>query len=401
MNVNSASEVARLFNDNVLDFFYPMVKPAMQKWGKEEAEKHLQTMSGHILGVIDEDDLRCYVYAFYLNKLMPYRTQVDYSKLMESEGGLPDLLFNDDFEGNKEEAQKPPEVFDARKHNPKQDGRILGADEFYAENDKLKAVADNIKEAASKEYKPLPTMKAAQDEAKRKAAEARGETIPSPEEEKKRLEGLEKIKAEAANPIKQKWAIAEQIARKPAEQWSATGEDFELRLMVEYCYKWIKETGSVPNFPENTMEIFWPRENITDQSEKAKERRNSIIERVNKFLAKANNGLEWNPIRDRINGHTNSYRITLYAMALEKAIENYATGYRDNNMLAYPEAFEKHLADAVKTYVQLYSKAHQPIENLGVKPGPIETLDPNYIGYLRLCRKYELPQGSLLHEAKL
>ena len=102
-----------------------------------------------------------------------------------------------------------------------------------------------------------------------------------------------------------------------------------------------------------------------------------------------------------MNGNVNSYRITLASMNLEMAIEDYATGYRNQNMIDYPAEFEAHLAEQVKIAVTAYSKAFNPVETLGTEPGPETTLDPPYIEYLRLCRKYNLQPGVFLHEQKL
>jgi hypothetical protein len=195
-------------------------------------------------------------------------------------------------------------------------------------------------------------------------------------------EELAKVHAQAASVYKQKWGIAEKLARKPKEAWQ--NAPYELVKMVEFCYGWIRDTGEVPAYPDSIIEIWrdrptWQNTNMTPE---AVTRRNEIVEKVYAFWTKS-----VEESKDTINLRSESYRVTLGVMELEKAIEGYANGTVE--------------AGHVRGCAVRYFHAHFPIEQLGVKPGPIDTLDPDYIKYLGLCKKYNLEVGTLLHEANL
>lgn len=193
---------------------------------------------------------------------------------------------------------------------------------------------------------------------------------------------LEAIRHTGEDTYIQKWAIAERLARKPREAWEQA--PWELRKMTEYCIGWIKDTGAVPYYPKDLIEIWWkrPTASVINMTPVAIARRDAIVEKIRSFWTSS---VESN--RDKINVRSESYRVTLAAMDLEKLIEVFANG-TDNE------------AD-IRQGAMKYFHAHFPIETLGVKPGPITTLDPNFIEYMKLCQKYNLQVGTLLHEAQL
>lgn len=194
------------------------------------------------------------------------------------------------------------------------------------------------------------------------------------------IKELEAIRATAPDTYVQKWAIAERLASKPKEAWQAA--PYEIVKMIEYIIGWrASNKGSVPSYPDNLIEIWWNRPYL-DMTPDALARRDRIVGQVRDF---------WNKSvaqsKDQMNLRSESYRVTLAAMALEKAIEEFAQG-ADNAM-------------QVKECAIAYFHAHFPIETLGVKPGPITTLDPDFNGYVKLLQKYNIPFGKLLHEANL
>ena len=186
----------------------------------------------------------------------------------------------------------------------------------------------------------------------------------------------------APDTYEQKWEIAAKYARKPREVWKDV--PFELLKMIEWCYGWLQDTGELPEYPHDLIEIWWKRPTFynTDLTPEAVTRRDFMVNKIRTFWSKS---VDAN--RDTVNLTSNSYRITLKAMELEKLIEAYAEG-ADNEATIKQTAYD-------------YFKAHLPIETIGVKPGPIDTLDPDFLEYLKLCQKYNITVGVLLHEANL
>jgi hypothetical protein len=197
--------------------------------------------------------------------------------------------------------------------------------------------------------------------------------------------GLERIREAAEDPYTQKWRIAEQLAHGPRERWDNDTMPFELREMVAYCYGWLQDTGEVPEYPNSIIEIWWsrPTRSVINLTPAAVARRDAVVEKVRQFW---NKSVAASPA-DKIQIHSESYRVTLAAMQLEKLIEEYANG-TENEM-------------DIKKAALKYFHAHFSIESLGVKPGPIGTLDPSFPDYVKLCQKYNLSLGTLLHEASL
>lgn len=194
---------------------------------------------------------------------------------------------------------------------------------------------------------------------------------------------LMKIRDSAPDVYAQKWLIAERMARGPKEAWEDA--PFELREMVKFCYGWLQDTGEVPYYPQDLVEIWWkrPTQSVINIAPEAIVRRDAVVAKVRGFWQKSVAA----PTSAKINIHSESYRVTLAAMKLEQLIEAYANG-EDN---------DQQIRDAAVKYFH----AHFPIETLGVKPGPNDTLDPDYPEYISLCQKYNLTVGTLLHEAQL
>lgn len=201
---------------------------------------------------------------------------------------------------------------------------------------------------------------------------------------------LDGIRDLGNDPYLQRWKVAEEIARKPKTEWQGK-LDFEMEQMVRYCYGWLRDTGNVPQpYPFDVLDLFWRRPvdgELIDADPRYNERMQKITERVVSFwrnsLKKAGTGIDL---------HSKSYRVTLAAMKLEKRLHKYAINYRNltvDGLDPTDESLEKLVREAAVTYFQ----AHFPIR----QAGPVDTLDPDYVGYVQLCRKYGLTEGELLH----
>lgn len=196
--------------------------------------------------------------------------------------------------------------------------------------------------------------------------------------------------------LQDKWKKAEKWANRPRANWEGQ-VDFEFEAMIKYCYGWLKDIGEVPQpYPFGTIDLFWqrPKAGELDMSELAVGRRNYITAKTMKMWNK------WLKDPDKsgkleLGRRPVSYRVVLAAQELSTLIETYAT---PDDIHGFDDL---ELQERVKKATIKYFKAHMPITTQGVKPGPIETLDPGYVEYIRLCRKYSLRIGTLLHKVEL
>jgi hypothetical protein len=206
---------------------------------------------------------------------------------------------------------------------------------------------------------------------------------------------LDKVRELENDPELQKWEVAQGIARKPRSTWEGK-LDFEMELRVKYCYKWLADIGEVPRpYPQDLLELFWPIMRI-DGNDRDKERRNEVTAKLISFWRKSvqKNGAG-------IDLHSESYRVTLAAMELESLIEHHCSNYRRVDHENSLEQLDAESMGHIKQAAVRYFQAHFPVQTLGADPGPIATLDPPYVEYVRLCRKYNIKEGTLLHEALL
>lgn len=202
------------------------------------------------------------------------------------------------------------------------------------------------------------------------------------------------------DPYIQKWRMAEKHARHtPRAEWEGK-LDFEFEQMVKYCYSWLRDISEVPQpYPMETLDLWWPRPKLLENSPEGNERRNRIVEKLVGFWRKS-----VSQAGDGIDLTSQSYRVILAAMALEKEIERYANNYRNTRVSSEPGTGiiqvvpDIEIEKNIKKLAVDYFQAHFPVQKLGVMPGPLSTLDPDYVGYLTFCRKYNLEVGTILHE---
>jgi hypothetical protein len=223
--------------------------------------------------------------------------------------------------------------------------------------------------------------------------------------EKHKAQVLAAQVAENKDPYILKWVQAEKTARTvPRAEWEGQ-LDFEFESMVKYCYGWLRDINEVPKpYPTDSLDLFWPRKKMLDGTAEAKVRREAIVAKVISFWRKSvKRALQTNA---GINLQSQSYRVILAAKKLEGLIEQYASNYRrlakkqDKNVPVL-EIDDDVLGAEVKRAAVEYFQAHFPVELDGAKPGPVTTADPDYVEYIRLCRRYKLEEGVLLHEQGL
>lgn len=212
--------------------------------------------------------------------------------------------------------------------------------------------------------------------------------------------------AKRDDPYLERWKAAERVAHtiprytKEGHGWEGN-LDYGFERMVKYCYDWIKDVGSVPEFPHKLEDLFWPRKFIgLCVEEKSVKRREFIVEKVMKYiwkLAKENEG--------QIDFTFRSYRRVLAAKALSEAIENYATNWKHYDVNPKPgteimtlKTPDKERIEDVKQCVRDYIEAHKPVTK---QVGTLSTLDPSYTQYIEICRKYGIKEGTILHETEL
>jgi hypothetical protein len=182
--------------------------------------------------------------------------------------------------------------------------------------------------------------------------------------------------------------------------------------MVDYSRQWLKETNEVP-IPDNLLEMYWPVPRVIDMSTEAVMRRTKILDRIGAWWAEAVKRLNPKPFdgkepevedlysEDRQRHEGKSYRIILALMQIESLVEDYAQAYRKFTTLP-PEgvpALEAEFGEYIKIALTEAFEAHKPIEQVTTITGPNDTLDPDYIKYRWLCKKYNIQPGQLLHKA--
>lgn len=184
-----------------------------------------------------------------------------------------------------------------------------------------------------------------------------------------------------------KWQEADRLALLPREAWE--NAPYQLRKMVQWCYGHRMDTstaenqqGEVTEFPTDMALVYTYRPKFVDKDPEVVQRRNEMRDKVLGFW---NKSVEAN--RDKINLDSKSYRVQLGATGLSKMIDEFANNRVDEN--------------AVKHAAMRFFQAHFPVETLGANPGPVSTLDPTYEEYIKLCTKYNLEVGVLLHEKNL
>lgn len=193
------------------------------------------------------------------------------------------------------------------------------------------------------------------------------------------------------DPYYQKWKMAEARARIPRKEWEGK-TDTMFEAMIKYCYGWLKEIGEVPQPYPDPIDLFWPRPRpgSMDMSVAAVETRTQVTGKIIKFLHAS---MSKPGIKEKmeLGRRPLSYRVVLAAKKLARKIEWYC----------YPDPVHGKDIDTVKKAALDYFNAHFPVDTQGAKPGPLETLDPGYVEYIRICRTYKLEEGTLLHEADL
>lgn len=216
------------------------------------------------------------------------------------------------------------------------------------------------------------------------------------------------------DPYIERWRVAERIAREvprinkdnPAHGWEGN-LDYGFERMVKYAYDWIRDTGAFPEdqIPTDMQDLFWPKKFIgLCLKEKSIERREYVVPKVMKMIWKLKNS------QTDIDFSYRSYRRILAAKELARAIEKYATNWKhydvkgtgpnDITTMVLKTPDDECLGH-VKSCVRAYVNAHRPIDKIDHPPGPLDTLDPPYVQYLEICRKYNIKEGTLLHEAEL
>lgn len=196
----------------------------------------------------------------------------------------------------------------------------------------------------------------------------------------------------------QKWHMAEKRAGQPRESWEGKA-DKEFEEMIKYCYGWLRDIGEVPKpYPMGMIDLFWQRPTPSQvrMDEKTVTRRNYITARVMKLWTASVADPDYKAQLE-IGRKPCSYRVVLAAKNLSKYIELYATNWDADPIHGDDDAVQKMVRKAAVRYVN----AHLPIDATGAKPGPLATVDPDYVDYIRLCRKYGLKEGVLLHKADI
>jgi hypothetical protein len=284
--------------------------------------------------------------------------------------------------------------WDATKENVEQDGRVWGGVEFADEVPPVVGKVEGDFGKGSTARPPTltivpPVREQIESDKKFNLKMNKQTAVPAEPVD------LEAIKDSGTDPELQTWRLAEEIAfNKPRDVWEGK-VDWMLEQKIKYCYSWLEDIGTVPvPYPDNMLNIFWPAPSLDLRDKPKVDRRNMITGKVIDFWRKsvAKNG-------EGMNLKSDSYRVTLAAMELQKAIEAYVQAGSKFNM--ENEVQDKVEEGQVQQAAKKYFQAHFPIADLGAGPGPLSTMDPDYVKYIRLCRQYKLAIGTILHETKL
>lgn len=249
--------------------------------------------------------------------------------------------------------------YDASKHQPELDGTVWGGVE------------------------PVQTPKTVRDQ----MAQSKKDNIEKTREDAKPA----KVYDPEKDTYYQRWKMAEARARIPRKEWEGK-TDAMFEAMIKYCYGWLRDIGEVPQPYPDPIDLFWqrPRPGSMDMSVAAVEARTKVTGKIIKFL---HSSMSQPGVREKmeLGRKPLSYRVVLAAKNLATKIEWYCN----------PDPIHGKDIDTVKKVALDYFNAHFPIDTQGAKPGPLETLDPGYVDYIRICRTYGLDEGTLLHEADL
>jgi len=230
------------------------------------------------------------------------------------------------------------------------------------------------------------------------------------------------------SPRQVMWDEAERLARGEVGGPRIKDEEFKqysylMQAMINHCRKWVRWGQPVPK-PENIIEIYWPfnpSDKVRDSTQQSNERREEILTRTLKWASKAAREAtktwpeeqaekfiqrykqDLKVLVDRNNPFgSESYRVVLATMKLHDAIERYATNWRtlpkkgdpDDLVHTKDEEFIKQCQYAALEF----HKAHFDLPQNAKKPGPLETLDPNFVSYVRFCEDYNIEVGTMLHD---
>jgi hypothetical protein len=293
---------------------------------------------------------------------------------------------------------RPNPTWDETAENVAQDGRTLGGvdDEFGnlqpVEGDVGLAHVEGLFEIEATNPPPIREQVAKKE--KEKIEKAKPKVAPATLPSKQLLE------------IQQQedriWELAQHYAEKPREEWEGK-QDWMLEQKIRYCYDWLQEYGTAAPKPDDMVTIFWSRGDRLNMPRDNNSVRDKMVSEVLAYFRKAVAKKQ-----GQINLKTKSYRKTLAAMHLQVSIDRYTAASVRQKMVTDQKTGDTTLAvDADKEYsdvkaaAKAYVQAHMPLSSLGAKPGPLSTLDPDYLGYIRLCRQYKLGRGLLLHEVEL
>lgn len=279
-------------------------------------------------------------------------------------------------------------AWDSSGFDEKQDGKIIGGVDDYKED--AVPVREQVKKAESdniEKHRPNMTPAVA-------GSMERMSNLPKLGDYKRDPQANDRI-----------WEMAVEKAKLPCEEWEGKVDPM-LETKIKYCHSWMESVGSltVP-YPADRLSIFWPKP-IPEVANQANIlRRNEVVTKVINFWRSA---VEKNKQQGtQFDIRSKSYRVTLAAMALAKAIDEYVSaGSRQvfdkddkGNDIIVPDDTKE--LQAVQLAARNYFTAHVPASLLGGKPGPMTTLDPEYPEYVTLCRTYNIQVGTLLHEVTL
>lgn len=194
--------------------------------------------------------------------------------------------------------------------------------------------------------------------------------------------------------------MAEELAREQHIKGQEEGWDASLSpafaAMVEHALDCIRR-GEPVTRPGDPIELFWPTPRLVDMAEETVPRRNQMVRRVMDYWARCLGKMRARmveldkPLAER------SYRTVLAAQRLSDAIETYATRWRVVSHARPIELVEADCQRAAAAYVE----AHKALDPGLRAPGPITTLDPDYVTYMRLCKRWNIKPGTMLHDARL
>jgi hypothetical protein len=210
--------------------------------------------------------------------------------------------------------------------------------------------------------------------------------------------------AQPANPSgapetasKHAWEVAEKMAREHdfEDGWDK-GYSQEFAAMVEYARERAGRAEEVVPV-RDPIELYWPAPRLCDMAEETVARRDHMARRVMAYWAKCVERYGDKMVELGKPWHGKSYRVVLAAQRLSDAIETYATRWR---VVTHARPIELVEADC-QNAARLYFEAHKALDPRLRAPGPLTTLDPDFVTYQRLCRRWNIKPGTMLHDAKL